>query len=88
MTNEKLDQGNVLILKIKDLKNHLEVLKTKNEDAYEGEKARINVESNFETTSRTLIQEFIPISISKFMTMYFTKLEKEIKNLEKEFEKL
>lgn len=88
MTKELLQQSIDLEKKIHDLKVHYEQVKTEKELPYETDKARIHVEPNFENTQRRLLEQFLPVSLAEFMEMYLSKVEKEIKKIEKQFEKL
>lgn len=88
MTEEKLVQANELEKEITDLKNHRDYVKTERDDAYEGPRCKMVIESNFEAPQKVIQPEFMPVALPEFVEMYLTKVEKQIKKLEEEFEKL
>jgi chaperonin cofactor prefoldin len=88
MKTELLNQAISLRDKIQDIKRHLEKIKTDRESPYDNEGSFLHAEPDFEENMKKLRNEFLPISISEFMEMYIARIEKEIKKLEKEFEKL
>lgn len=89
MTDEKLKEAQGLAKKIEDLKSHVKFVKADYENPYEDTGADIYVEpNNSRYDKRRLLKEFLPFTIPEFVDMYIHRAEKEIKKLEKEFEKL
>ena len=88
MTEEKLSQAKGLEKEISKLKEHYSYVKTTNVNIYEGIEATIFVSPTNASNKRDLINAFLPISVPEFVEMYLNKVEKQIKKLEKEFEKL
>ena len=88
MTNEKLTQANDLLKEMKELRDHYKDIKTEKEAPYEGDSARILIENNSDSHEKRLIFEFLPIELPQFVELYLSKIDKKIKKLEKEFEKL
>lgn len=91
MTEEKLAQAKKLEEEISRLRQHYRSIKTSRDNAYEsspGSRPAIKVEPNFESREKSLMLDLLPIDLSEFMELYLTKVEKQIKKLEKEFEKL
>lgn len=88
MTEEKLEQSQELNKQIIELKKHYDYVKTDKEAPYEGQFARIYIEPATSESQRQLRKDLLPISLPEFVEMYLAKVEKQIKKLEKEFEKL
>jgi hypothetical protein len=87
MNNETLQRAKDLEIQIADLRKHSEYVKTNSENPYEGD-SEIAIQTCNSDTRRRLIKGFLPITLPEFVEMYLTKVGKEIKRLEKEFEKL
>jgi len=97
MNAENLKTGNDLQQRIKELKNHLLTVfdekdkynERKGDPFLQGEKtAKFVVDVWFSSDYRKLENQFVPFPIDKFMKIYKSNVEEEIKKLEKEFEQL
>jgi ribosome recycling factor len=88
MTDETLQRAKQLEKEIEELKKHCEYIRTEKENPYEGSKAEIYIETINEDRHRRLEKDFLPIALPEFVEMYLAKVEKHIKKLEKELEKL
>jgi hypothetical protein len=97
MTEEKLKKSLELKKQIGDLKEHLGSVfseynryneKKGNPFSLNGELAKFCIKPWFTSDERTLVNDFVPFPIDKFMKIYKSNLEEEIKRLEIEFDKL
>ncbi|OFY43974.1 MAG: hypothetical protein A2X18_07545 [Bacteroidetes bacterium GWF2_40_14] len=87
MKTETLQQAKELEKQIKELKEHYEYIKMDKPDPYDG-LSRIYVESRYSSANKGLKKEYLPISIAEYVELYLARVDKEIKRLEKELEKL
>ena len=88
MNNETLQRAKQLEKDIEELKKHYAFVKTDMENPYNDPTSVMYLAPNNSGNQRKLKHDFLPIAMPEFAEMYLAKVEKQIKKLEKEFEKL
>lgn len=88
MNNETLQRAKQLEQEIEELKKHYAFVKTDMENPYTEPASAMYLMPGNSGNQRKLRHIFLPIAMPEFAEMYLTKVEKHIKKLEKEFEKL